>query len=116
MSLLPLHNATLTLVVAVGSSADYDRDPVTGSTKFSGQARVFWRESVERVAVGVAMTDVLVEQSMLVEPSIGVAWAQGDIVTVTRDGEVAQTATVKKFTTSGTDETGRITRVVFEDG
>lgn len=119
-----LQNATLTLVTAVGQSGDYDRDPVVGATKFSGAERVFWKESAARmalsgvsarIAIGGLATDIMVERSMLVDPSIGVTWAQGDTVTATRDGGSPETAKVQKFTTSGTEETGYVTRVIFED-
>lgn len=111
-----LENATLTLVTGVGHPGDYDRDPTVGATKFTGEERVFWKESADRVPIGTTITDVIIARSMLVDPSVSVAWAQGDTVTVTRDGGSSQTAKVKKHTTSGTDETGRVTRVIFEDG
>jgi hypothetical protein len=110
-----LQNATLTLVTGVGFSGDYDRDPTPGTTKFSGEERVFWKESVARVSLEGVASDLIVDRSMLVDPSIGVTWAEGDTVTVARDGEVTQTAKVQKFTTSGTEEVGRVTRVIFED-
>lgn len=109
-----LDNATLTLVTGVGSSADYDRDPVAGPTKFSGEERVFWKEDAARVTNG-SSSDILIERSMLVNPDIAVTWAQGDTVTVSRDEEGVRSARVMKFTTSGTHETGRVTRVIFED-
>lgn len=111
-----LENATLTLVTAVGHPGDYDRDPTVGATKFTGSERVFWKESATRIPFGGIASDVIIERAMLVDPSIGVTWAQGDTVTVARDDEGAQTAKVKKFTTSGTEETGHVTRVIFEDG
>jgi hypothetical protein len=114
--ILELHNANLTLVTAVGSSPDYDRDGVPGATKFTGSERVFWSEQEERIT-SAAGSDVVLRRSLLVDPELPVTWAHGDTVTVLRDGaSVLQTAIVRRLMTSGTDETDRVTRLVMEDG
>lgn len=113
--ILELHNANLTLVKAVGSSPDYDRDAVAGATKFTGSERVFWSEQEERITTGGG-SDIVIRRSMLVNPALAVTWVQGDVVTVLRDGSAApETATVRRLVTSGTDETDRVTRLVMED-
>jgi hypothetical protein len=115
MTVLALYNATLSLVKGVGSSGDYDRDPVLGSTKFTGSERVFWSESEERVTVGTD-SDIVVRRTMLVDPELGVTWQQGDTVTIVRDGSASnETARVRRFMVSGTDETDRVARVIMED-
>lgn len=115
MSILDLHNANLTSVTGVGSSADYDRAAVPGSAKFTGSERVFWSEVEERVTHG-AGSDIVIRRSMLVDPNLAVAFAQGDVVVIRRDGaSVNESATVRRMTTSGTDETDRVTRIVMED-
>jgi hypothetical protein len=118
MTLLPLFNATLTSVVGVGGSPDYDRDPIPGVTKFSGSERVFWKEESLRETFGGAggvVSDIVLTRSMLVDPSVDVDWAQGDTVTTALDDGGTGVGRVRAFHTSGTDETGRVTRVVFED-
>jgi hypothetical protein len=115
MTLLPLFNATLTLVQAPGSSPDYDQPAAPGATKFSGAERVFWDELSERVTQGTE-SDVLVRRSMYVDPAdVAVAWTQGDLVTASRDGFGTSTATVRRHDTNGSAETGYIVEVVFED-
>lgn len=115
MSVLELHNGTLTLVRAAGFAPDYDRDAAPGVTKFTGAERVYWSETEARITTGTG-SDVIVSRSLLVDPALPVTWVRGDIVTVTRDGaSVAQTGIVRSLMTSGTDETDRVTRLLLED-
>jgi hypothetical protein len=115
VTVLQLHNATMTLVNGAGQSPDYDRPAVVGAVKFTGAQRVFWSEVEERVTAG-AGSDIIVRRSVLVDPARAVTWAHGDRVTVLRDGAgTPSVGTVRRLVTSGTAATGRVIRLVLED-
>jgi hypothetical protein len=114
-TLLGLFNATLSAVTAAGFAPDYDRAAAPGASKFSGAERVMITESQERTALGGG-SDWILHRELLVDPEINVSWAVGDIVTFTLDQSgTPETATVRRYGTSGSSVTGYVTRLIFED-
>lgn len=113
-SLLTLFNATLSAVTTAGQLPDYDRDATAGTSKFSGSERVFLTKASERDSMAGG-SDVILHRQLLVDPEIGVVWAEGDVVTFTPDGSATETAIVRRFGTSGTIDSGTVTRLTFEE-
>lgn len=84
---LPQSNATLTRVAGGGTSEDFDVPAGADADKWAGKMGVYVQERTERLTHDRA-SDVIVERVVVVPASLPVEFAQGDTLTLDRDGEV----------------------------
>ena len=92
--MLPQTNATLTAVTGPGSAEDYDRPATDGPVKWAGSERVYLLEQTSRED-GQSATTVVETRTLIVSDALGVAWSEGDTVTVARVGEPPVTVPVR---------------------
>jgi hypothetical protein len=107
-------NATLTKVEAKSLTADYDRDVVAGTVKWTGAEAVFWSETEEEVTTD-SVVNVIIKRSLVIDASVSIPWDVDDIVTATHDGATVH-GTVQRFVNTKADGFAGVTRVVLENG
>lgn len=109
-----MRNATLSEVREPDLLPDYDQPAQPGAQKWSGSERVYWSERLERVQAANT-TDVIEARSLVVSDTLVVPWSIGDRVTVTRDGSVAESGTVRKITVTSAPGLPGVVRLALED-
>jgi len=110
--MLPISNATLTAVNEPGFAADGDQAATAGASKWTGKRRVFWSEVNERVETA-GRSDLELRRYLIVEESVPVTWAVGDVVTVTYRA-AARTGTVREVQTTTADQLAGVIRLTLE--
>lgn len=92
--MLPHTNARLTLVRAGGQAEDYDRAAAAGADKWKGTAGVYLSERRERIEAA-GTSSVIVTRSVVAPGALPVDWQEGDVLTLTPDGESPQKPQVR---------------------
>lgn len=112
--ILPLPNATLTLVRAPGGAEDYAQAATAGTDKWTGSEGVYYSLQTERQSSREG-SSLIGARSLIASSDLPVSWAVGDTVTFTPTGSSQLTATVRLVKVSAYPGVPGIVRLVLED-
>lgn len=123
MKLPSITNATLTKVETAGFTDDYNLVATAGAIKWTGTESVYWSEVTEHVNTGDGgrrgrdqqqrVADIVVSRSVVVDSSLAVTFAIGDILTLTVDA-VVQTGVVDRVVITKATGLSGVTRLVLK--
>lgn len=105
-------NARLTVVAGAGASEDYGRDSSVGASKWTGDEGIYLREKAER-ADGPTGTSLVVTRLVVAPADLGIDFASGDALTLTRDGDTV-TETVRGVASDG--RSVGVVKLILDDG
>jgi hypothetical protein len=116
----PQSNATVTGVHGQGVAEDWDTAAAAGAAKWAGEARAYYRETLDRTT-GDGTVTVITRRELIVDYADVAAMGldTDDVITFTLDGDPAprtgQAQAIPRKTLAGAPRALQTSRIVLED-
>lgn len=117
----PQVNATVTAVVGAGTGDDWDRPAEAGAVKWTAGARVYYRETTDRVRGATGGLDILERRELILDTADVDAMGldTDDFITFTVDGDASvrtgSAKSIRRARLAGIPRALQTAKVVLED-